>query len=29
MTVPPAYHWFLEAAAVLAFCAAAILLLWL
>jgi hypothetical protein len=27
--VPPAYHWLLEAAAVLAFCAAAVLLLWL
>jgi hypothetical protein len=29
VTVPPAYHWLIEAAAIAAFCAAAVLLLWL
>jgi hypothetical protein len=29
MTVPSAYHWLIEGAALLAFCAAAVLLLWL
>jgi hypothetical protein len=29
VAMPPAYHWLLEGAAIIAFCAAALLLLWL